>query len=264
MGMSSRSYGRQRIQWMGGKTPPGIKTLLIVMVAVYIGQTIVRLEFGPQGTAWLDYMFGLVPLAVVKGLRFWQPFTYIFLHDPYNLWHILLNLLVLWMFGCDVERAWGTKRFYQYFFLCGVGAGVIDVIVNLISAAFGRGLSEIPTIGASGAIFGVLVACAVMFPDRQVNLILPPVNISMRVYVWAMVAIEFFVTLTAPGDSIAHVCHLGGIAIGYIYLRRGSFLFNMRNSVSDWKQRRLRRKFEVYMRDNQGRGGPSDRGRWVN
>jgi membrane associated rhomboid family serine protease len=261
MGISSRSYGRPRFQWTGDRTPRGIKTLLIVMTAVFIAQTAIGMIWGDRGTLLVNYWFGLVPLGVVKGLRIWQPFTYIFLHG--GLWHILINLLFLWMFGCDVERAWGTRRFYNYFFLCGVGAGIIDVIASCVPALFGREISSIPTIGASGAIFGVMIAAAVMFPDRQVNLILPPVNISMRVYVWAMVAIEFFVTLTAPGDSIAHFCHLGGIAIGYLYLRRGSFLFNMRNSMSDWKQRRLRRKFEVYMRDHQDRG-PSDRGRWVN
>lgn len=261
MGMSSRSYGRPRIAWGGGKTPPAIKTLLIVMIAVFVGQTFAGLFGGENLTRQILLWLGLVPLAVVKGLRIWQPFTYIFLHG--GLWHILINLLVLWMFGCDVERAWGSKRFYQYFFLCGVGAGIIDVIASCVPAAFGHEISAIPTIGASGAIFGVLVAAAVMFPDREVFLILPPVTLTYRVYVWAMVAIEFFVTLTAPGDSIAHFCHLGGIAIGYVYLRRGSFFFNARNTMSDWKQRRLRKKFEVYMRDHEGRG-PNDRGRWVN
>ncbi len=113
-----------------------------------------------------------------------------------------------------------------------------------------------------------MIAAAVMFPDRQVFLILPPVSISMRVYVWVMVAIEFYSTLTVstgvgPGDTIAHFCHLGGIAIGYIYLRRGSFFFNMRNSLADWKRKRLRRKFEVYMNDQQKRP-PSNPGSWVN
>jgi membrane associated rhomboid family serine protease len=252
--------------WMGGGTPPAIKTLLITMTAVFVVQTIVSIVFHDQGEIWIYHWFGLVPLAVVKGLRVWQPFTYIFLHG--GLWHILINLLVLWMFGCDVERAWGAKRFYQYFFICGVGAGLIDVIANLVPVAFGHELSAVPTIGASGAIFGVLIAAAVMFPDRQVFLILPPVSISMRVYVWVMVAIEFYSTLTVstgvgPGDTIAHFCHLGGIAIGYIYLRRGSFFFNMRNSLADWKRKRLRRKFEVYMNDQQKRP-PSNPGSWVN
>jgi membrane associated rhomboid family serine protease len=246
---------------MGGGTPRAIKTLLITMTAVFIVQTIVAMVFGDRGTIWINVWFGLVPLAVVKGLRVWQPFTYIFLHG--GLWHILLNLLVLWMFGCDVERAWGTKRFYQYFFICGVGAGLIDVIANLVPVAFGHELSDIPTIGASGAIFGVLIAAAVLFPDRQVNLILPPVSISMRVYVGVMVAIEFYSTLTAPGDSIAHFCHLGGIVIGYIYLRRGSFFYNMRNTMTDWKRKRLRRKFDVYMNEQQKRP-PSNPDSWVN
>ena len=109
---------------MGGGTPPAIKTLLITMTAVFVVQTIVSIVFHDQGEIWI-YHLGLVPLAVVKGLRIWQPFTYIFLHG--GLWHMLVNLFVLWMFGADIERVWGERKFYKYFFICGVGAGLIDV-----------------------------------------------------------------------------------------------------------------------------------------
>ena len=259
MGMSSRRYGAS-FSYGGGGITKAIKTLLLTMTGVFILQTVLTLSFGPRAEIWIDYWFGLVPYAFVKGLRLWQPFTYIFLHG--GLWHILINMLVLWMFGCDLERVWGARRFYKYFFICGIGAGLIDVAANLIPAAVGRGLSTIPTIGASGAIFGVLIGCAVMFPDRQVWLIPFPVTLSMRVYVAIMVAIEFFMTLSAPGDTVAHLCHLGGALIGYLYLRRGSFFFTMRNSMSDWKRRRLRRKFDVYMRDHDR---PPDRpSNWVN
>lgn len=241
---------------------PAIKTLLIAMTSVFIAQTIIALEFGVRGADWVFRTFGLVPGSAVFLGRIWQPFTYIFLHG--GLWHILINMLVLWMFGCDLERVWGQRRFYTYFFTCGVGAGLIVAAAELLPMAWGRMPSGIPTIGASGAIYGVLVACAVLFPDRQVWLIPFPVTLSMRVYVSIMVAIEFFSELSSgTGDNISHICHLGGIVIGYIYIRRGSFFFTMRNTVSDWKQRRLRRKFKVYMRE---RGGdpPPRPDRWVN
>jgi membrane associated rhomboid family serine protease len=259
MGMSARRYGNS-FSLGGGGITRAIKTLLIVMTGVFILQTLAAMIGGQAAEIWIDYWFGLVPLGVVKGLRIWQPFTYIFLHG--GLWHILINMLVLWMFGTDLERVWGARRFYNYFFICGIGAGLIDVAVNLIQSVFGRELSRIPTIGASGAIFGVLIGCAVLFPDRQVWLIPFPVTLSMRVYVAIMVAIEFFMTLSAPGDTVAHLCHLGGALIGYLYLRRGSFFFTMRNSMSDWKRKRMKRKFDVYMRDHSE--PPNRPSNWVN
>ena len=241
---------------------PAVKTLLITMTAVFLGQTAVALTYHQDGSNWIYEHFGLVPGLAVFYAYIWQPFTYIFLHG--GLWHLLINMLVLWMFGCDLERVWGQRKFYTYFFTCGVGAGLIVIAAELLPMAWHHMPSGIPTVGASGAIYGVLVACAVLFPDRQIWLIPFPVTLSMRVYVSIMVAIEFFSELTSgTGDNVSHVCHLGGIVIGYLYLRRGSFFYNMRNSVSDWKQRRLRRKFKVYM---QQRGGdpPSRPDRWVN
>jgi len=241
---------------------PAVKTLLISMTAVFLGQTAVALTYHQDGSNWVYEHFGLVPGLAVFYAYIWQPFTYIFLHG--GLWHLLINMLVLWMFGCDLERVWGQRKFYTYFFTCGVGAGLIVIVAELLPMAWHHMPSGVPTVGASGAIYGVLVACAVLFPDRQIWLIPFPVTLSMRVYVSIMVAIEFFSELTSgTGDNVSHVCHLGGIVIGYLYLRRGSFFYNMRNSVSDWKQRRLRRKFKVYM---QQRGGdpPSRPDRWVN
>lgn len=261
--MDSRRYG-YRVRFGGGggsMITPAVKSILIACTAVFVAQTLVDMKWGEDGTWFVNSVLGLVPLGVVKGLRIWQPATYIFLHA--GLWHLLINMLVFWMFGCDLERIWGQKKFWTFFMVCGIGAGLINVLANVIGTQFGRPLSPIPTIGASGAIFGVLIANAVLFPDRQIWLIPFPVTLSMRVYVAIMGGIEFFSALSAPGDNVSHICHLGGMLVGYIYLRRGSFFYNMRNSVSDWKQRRLRRKFKVYM---QQRGGdpPSRPDRWVN
>ena len=261
MGMASGRYGySSSFNFGGGGITRAVKILIMVMTGVFIVQTLVMLIFKAAGVNFIDYWFGLVPLATVKGLRIWQPFTYIFLHD--GIWHILMNMLFLWMFGTDLERVWGARRFYNFFFLCGIGAGVIDVLVNLVQSAFGGELSPIPTIGASGAIFGVIVACGVLFPDRPVWVFPFPVTIPMKVFAAVMVAIEFFMTLSAPGDTVAHLCHLGGALIGYLYLRRGSFFFTMRNSMSDWKRKRLKRKFDVYMRDHSD--PPNRPSNWVN
>jgi hypothetical protein len=186
---------------------------------------------------------------------------FIFLHG--GIWHILFNLLYLCMFGADLERAWGSRKFYTYFFICGVGAGVVNVIVKTIMDPHGLGSAWTPTIGASGAIYGVLLAVAVIMPHRQVWVFPLPVTVSMRVFVIVMGAIEFFGTIGAGGDNVSHVCHLGGMLVGYIYLRRGSYGYSVRNYFSDWKRRRLKRKFEVYVRDHQDKP-PSNPDNWVN
>jgi membrane associated rhomboid family serine protease len=250
-----------RFNWNSYITP-GIKRIVIACSAVFLLQTVVALAFGARAEyTYFDLIFGLVPYAVTHGLRIWQPFTYLFLHG--GLFHLLINMFVLWMFGVDVERAWGTRRFYTYFFLCGVGAGIVNVIVKTIVDPHGLGSSLIPTIGASGAIFGVLLAAAILFPDRQVWLIPFPVSIPMRIYVLVMGAIEFFSTLGAGGDTVSHVCHLGGMLVGYIYLRRSSFLYGYRNRITDWKRRRMLRKFEVYQKRH--RDEPPNRpDNWVN
>jgi membrane associated rhomboid family serine protease len=259
MGGYSR-YSGHRINW-GGLLPPAIKTLLIACTAVFLVQTLVQLFGGPAAELVLVTWLGLVPRGVTHGLRVWQPFTYLFLHG--GLWHLLINMFVLWMFGVDLERAWGQRRFYIYYLVSGVGAGVVNIIVKTVLDPSGRGSALVPTIGASGAIYGVLLAAALVFPDRQVWLIPFPVTLSMRVYALIMGGIEFFATLGAAGDNVSHVTHLGGMLVGYLFLRRSSFLYRFRNRYSDWKLRRARHKFEVYQRRHRDEP-PSPPGGWVN
>jgi rhomboid family protein len=172
-------------------------------------------------------------------------------------------MLMLWMFGRELELIWGKKRFLNYFFLCGVGAGLIEVFIKTVPVFFGRPPSDVPTIGASGAIFGILMANAVLFPDRKIWVFPLPITIPMRPYVAVMGAIEFFSTLGAGGDNVSHLCHLGGMLVGYLYLRRGSFLYNVRNTVTDWKLQRNKKRFEVFMNKHKNEP-PSRPDRWVN
>ncbi|HEV8384105.1 MAG TPA: rhomboid family intramembrane serine protease [Candidatus Acidoferrales bacterium] len=266
MGMESRRYGQSRISW-GGPLTPAVKYLLIANGVVFLIQSLV-----PDNIYNLMLReLGLVPRAVTHGLRIWQPFTYMFLHGGFL--HLFFNMLALWMFAGDLERAWGKRRFLNFYFLTGVGAGVINIIVKTVmdmnvnfSALPADAItpSMVPTIGASGAIYGVLIAMAVLFPDRHVYLLLPPVELPMRVFVFIMGAISFFGTIGATGDKVSHVTHLGGMLVGWVYLRRGSFFFGMRNRVSDWKRQRLRKRFEVYMREHDKVEPPSRPDRWVN
>jgi len=248
------------MRW-GSFVTPAIRNIVIACATVFLIQTMLAL-FDPRAEARFIHEFGLVPLAVTHGLRLWQPLTYIFLHA--GLWHLLLNMLFLWMFGVDLERSWGTRRFYTYFFLTGIGAGCINVLVKSILDVHGVGTSAIATIGASGAIYGVLLAAAIMFPDRKIWLIPFPVTIPMKIYVLAAGAIEFFSSLSSgSGDNVSHVTHLGGMLIGYLYLRRGSWFFRARNGISDWQRSRTRRKFQVYMRKHKNEP-PSGPDHWVN
>lgn len=261
--MSAYTTRRYNFDWRGFITP-GVKLIVLVCTGVFLAQSLVKILFADGPSLEYHYVklvLGLSPYAVIHGLRIWQPFTYIFLHG--DIWHLLINMLWLWMFGRELELIWGKRRFLNYFFLCGVGAGFIELIVKAIPMFFGQTPSAIPTIGASGAIFGILIANAVLFPDRRIWLIPFPVTIPMRPYVAAMAALEFFLTLGSGGDGIGHLCHLGGMLVGYIYLRRGSFLYNVRNSVTDWRNRRTRKRFQVYMSKHRNEP-PSRPDNWVN
>jgi membrane associated rhomboid family serine protease len=261
--MASRSGVRNYRFSFNFYITPGIQWLLIANGAVYLLENLLEVFWGRSSYQWFLMHFGLVPSAVTHGLRIWQPFTYLFLHDISSIWHILTNMFVLWMFGRELELVWGRNRFLQYYFLTGVGAGLINVIVKTVPVFWGHPLSDTPTIGASGAIFGVLLACAILFPDRQVIMFPIPIKMSMRTVVIVMTALEFLGTFGVGGDNISHICHLGGMLVGYVYLRRGSFLYSVRNSVTDWKYERNRRRFQVYMNKHKSEP-PSRPDRWVN
>jgi membrane associated rhomboid family serine protease len=252
---------RYNFDWRGFITP-GVKLLVLICSGVFLVQTLLQVGVSRDFEYhYVKQIFGLIPHALTHGLRIWQPFTYIFLHG--DLLHLLLNMLFLWMFGRELELVWGKRRFLNYFFICGVGAGLIEVLVKTIIDSFTHQANLFPTIGASGAIYGILMANAVMFPDRRIWLFPLPVTIPMRPYVAVMGAIEFFATLGSGGDGVAHICHLGGMLVGYLYLRRGSFLYNVRNSVTDWQYQRNRKRFQTYINKHR-KDPPSRPDNWVN
>lgn len=241
---------------------PGVKLLLIANFAIFIVQAFISHYAGALSEHKFEMWFGLVPSGW-KALRLWQPATYLFLHSTQDIWHIVMNMLMLWMFGRELEIIWGRDRFLRYYFLTGVGAGIINLIAKNVPLSWGHAPQEIPTIGASGAIFGILIACAVLFPDRRVYVFPIPVAVKMKWVVTAMAVITFLGTLGIGEGGISHICHLGGMLVGYLYLRRDSYLYRLRNEVSDWKYQRNRKRFEVYINKNKGEP-PSRPDRWVN
>jgi len=200
-----RPYGSGFFGRYSDVFPPAIKWLLIVNVAMFF---LPRFLFTNLDV--FHQFMGLVPRLVWEKFYLWQLVTYMFLHG--GLWHILMNMFILWMFGSELERTWGSREFLRFYFVAGIGAGIINVII----AALRPATAFIPIIGASGAIYGILVAYAMLFPERYVYVyFLIPVKVKYLVIF--LVAIEFFLTYQA--DGIAHFAHLGGAFVGFVYLR---------------------------------------------
>ena len=197
MAYYERSY---RIGFGGGLTQI-VRYLLIVNIAVFVLQKI-----SPQDI--LVQWFGLSPQLAIFKFRIWQFFTYMFLHG--GVVHIFFNMLFLWMFGCEVERSLGSKEFLKLYVICGVGAAILQLIFSFDSTV----------IGASGAIYGVMVAFAVLFPERVITLLLffvLPVQLKAKYLVMIFIGISLL--SLGSSDGVAHFAHLGGAAIGFLYLK---------------------------------------------
>jgi membrane associated rhomboid family serine protease len=242
---------RQVAMSFGPPLTGAVKRLIIIISAVFLLTYIPAQIFGWAAPyAW----FSLQPLLVTHRFYIWQLVTYIFLHAGW--FHVIFNLFALWMFGADLERTWGSRRFLFYFFLTGIGAGLFDVF---LSTVFPPAIPQ-ATIGASGAIYGLLLAYGLLFPERPIYLyfIIP---IKAKWFVAIMGLIEFVSSLSGPGGGISHVAHLGGMLFGYVYLRGSDLPYRWQLRYHDWRRARLRRRFEVYMRKHERK---DDAGRWVN
>jgi membrane associated rhomboid family serine protease len=222
----------------GGPLTPVVRNIIIACVFVYL----VQLVAGDT----ITYFFSLTPVLLIQKFYFWQLFTYLFLHDRHGILHLLFNMLSLFMFGCELERYWGSKRFLQFYVLTGVGAGLCVLLIpsNYYTS----------TIGASGAIYGVLLAYGLTFPDRVLYLyMLFP--LQARYFVIIIGAITFLTTLSSSNTGISNAAHLGGMIFAYLYLKSQKAYrsrpqiqrFNLKEVYYRWKLRRARRKFEVYL-----------------
>ncbi|MCC7126358.1 MAG: rhomboid family intramembrane serine protease [Acidobacteria bacterium] len=186
---------------------------------------------------------GLSPRDVLTGGAFWQPVTYMFLHSTSGFSHILFNMLALWMFGTELERKWGTRFFTKYYFITGIGAAFTTLLVSL----FSNDVYFSVTVGASGAIYGLLLAWAMYFPHRTIYLyFLFP--IPARIFVLIIGAIALLSSFGGPGGGVAHATHLGGLVVGYLYLKslRIRPLDELRYRWLRWRMGRARSRFDVY------------------
>jgi membrane associated rhomboid family serine protease len=258
-GPSYRSIGGGGISFGYGLTPM-VKKLIIANTAVFFALALFKV-FNPRFYITLVYLLGVVPHDVFFGFRLWQPLTYLFLHAGF--WHLFFNMFGLWMFGTPLERDWGGRRFLRYYLLTGIGAGVVNVVVSLL---WGGQAASIPTIGASGAIYAVLLAFGLLYPHTPI-LVWFLFPVPARIFVLIFGALAFLSALQGPGSNVSHVSHLGGMLFGFLYLRGGvrGLYRSALNAYAGWRWKQARRKFEVYMREEDEREQRTRHpGDWIN
>ena len=240
----ARNYGRPTsvVDAFGpGPITPAVKAIIIANIAFFVLSLIYRPIVG---------YLGLSPEDVLQRGWLWQPVTYLFLHA--DAMHILFNMLGIWMFGVELERLWGTKFFLRYYAVTGIGAGLTVIGASLLPIAALQDTYTAVTIGASGALYGILMAFAIYYPDRPILMFLL-FPIPAKYFVMILGALAFLIT---PGSQVSNSAHLGGMLFGYIFLkgrRAGGITAEIKYRYLKWKMNRLRRKFDVYS------GGRSDR-----
>ena len=231
-----------------GPITPAVRAIIYANVAVFV--LTMFLAEPIVGT------LGLSPESLLKHYTLWQPFTYLFVHSPTQFTHILFNMLAVWMFGVELERRWGTTAFVRYYLITGVGAGLSMVLVSLLPFEATRATFDDVTIGASGSVYGLLMAWALIFPHREILFMLM-FPLKARVYVLIMGAIAFFAAIGATGSTVANVAHLGGLLFGFLYLKGPTNLrLDFQYRRTKWRMERMRRKFNVH---KGGKGNWGDR-----
>ena len=205
------------------------KNLLIVNVLLFLATFV----FQSTGVD-LNEMFGL-HFFVASNFHFYQLLTYMFMHGGWT--HLFFNMFALWMFGCVVENVWGPKKFLFYYISCGIGAGILQEFVQYVSYFVIEGignydyvnlsgmritvdayLNQLTTVGASGAIYGILLAFGMLFPEERIFIFPLPVPIKAKWFVCLYVVVELFSALGTSGDGVAHFAHLGGMLFGFLMI----------------------------------------------
>ncbi|PYV17520.1 MAG: DUF1751 domain-containing protein [Acidobacteria bacterium] len=217
--------------FFGGPVTRTVKILIGVNVAVFllhVVEIILRADI-------LDPAFGLTPRRITENFEIWRFGTYMFLHG--GPFHLFFNMLTLFMFGNDLERQWGTRRFVNYYFVTGIGAGLCSWLVSM--------QSNVTIIGASGAIYGLLLAYGLLYPNRIVYLnFLIPVKVKYLVLFMGFVA--FYSSIAESQGEVAHIAHLGGMLVGYLFLKGKDYFYQYRLYQEQRRRAALKRQFEIY------------------
>lgn len=220
--MSYYSYDNQGRGGFMANVPTAIKNIIIINVLVMIMTMLNE-----------DFMYETFSLFYPTSpfFHWWQPVTHMFMHGGF--WHLFFNMYTLYIFGSVLERVWGTRKFLVFYFVTGLGAALIHTGVEWIQmqswlgqAAEGsaaalssiHALKMTPTVGASGAIYGVLMGYAMLYPDSILTLVFPPISLKAKWFVLIFAAIELLTGVTGVGGGIAHFAHLGGLIFGYLLI----------------------------------------------
>ena len=228
-----------------------VKWLLIINGLIFLLDALGERIFPGLGRVIVVW-FSLIPALVAHGY-IWQLVTYSFLHN--GLWHLIGNMLMLWMFGSQFEMDWGTFRFLEFYFFCVIGAALSTIAIAYAGLL---GLTPlIPTVGASGGIYGILLAFGVLYANREIMLFPIPFMIKAKYFVIGLIFITLYLSVSGSA-GVAYVAHLGGLLFGFIFIKfmprhgvvgaASERYFGVRNAYYRWKRRRAARKFEVYMR----------------
>ncbi len=240
------SYYRQGPPGRGGSVTIGIPPVTPMLRMIIIVNAVLFLPMMLPGVreALIQYL-ALTPNSVLSGMV-WQIATYMGLHA--GLGHIFFNMLLLWMFSGELERIWGPKAYLQYYLVCGIGGGLAIFLQGLF-----RG-GEIPTLGASGALYGMIVAYGMLFAERRVLFMM---MFPMKARTFALIFFFFalYYNFAAVSDGVSHIGHLGGAVTGFIYLKRAWRIDKLYKEI---RWRIQRRRFKVMMGEN------DDRDRWIN
>jgi membrane associated rhomboid family serine protease len=226
-----------------GPWSPSVRAIIIANVAVFLVTLVSPFD--------VRDLLGLSPTRLLHG-RVWELGTYLFVHSPQGVSHILFNMLSVWMFGTELERRWGTPAFTTYYFITGIGAGLCVVLISLLPFDVTHASFLSVTIGASGAVYGLLLAWAMLFPHRQI-LFMFIFPLPAKVFVIIVGAIAFFSALGAGGDGVSNLAHLGGLVVGWLYLKGPTNLrLDLQYRMTRWRMDRMRKKFDVHRggRDN--------------
>jgi len=247
-------YGGGGVQFGPPITPPIVKQLLIANGVVFFLQLV---------SPALTELGAIRPYRVFQEGWLWQPFTYMWLHG--GLAHVGFNMLALWMFGSPMALAWGPQRFLRFYLMCGVGAGLVIAGWPYVAVGFGiqpPAILGYSTLGASGAVFGVLLAYSITWPDRYIMLLFPPIPIKAIYFIPFLLVMEY---ATGP-SNVSHVGHLGGVLVGWILLSRDGRtqgLLSLGKLKFRWRRWRMRRRLQAVRDDERrwqdqrrDRGGP--------
>lgn len=231
----------QHQQWQVGiPITPVVKKLVIINAVLWVGLVLI-LQKWVLNEPYIYQWFGLIPESVILDFWLWQPLTYMFIHSD-NVFHVLFNMLVLWMFGSEVEMRWGQRYFLTYYLVCGVGAGFLYLLgVLAYSLITGDGMPlRAPVVGASGATFGIMVAYALLFGERTIYFLMM-FPMKARYFVMLIAGVEVLNLLSSGlSTQTANLAHLGGALVGFVFLKSSGWWGGLKRKATNKRGRNLR------------------------